>query len=129
MCDELQHHHKQKLKRRVQQAAHHARHICTSTDAWRTCTETARIFVPQSVMIPAHLMAQVLSAFTLHPWSSTWRILSDSTSPFFFYLFLLSVTVFFFHLELFPELHYTKDMANLRCSAAEESEDTLNVWL
>ena len=41
-------------------------------------------------------------------------------------LFLLSVPVFLFHLELFLELHYTKDMANLRCSAAEESEDTLN---
>ena len=45
---------------------------------------------------------------------------------FYFYLLLLSVTVFLFHLELFPELHYTKVMANLRCSAAEESEDTLN---
>ena len=47
----------------------------------------------------------------------------------FFYLFLLSVSVFLFHLELFPELQYTKVMANnLRCSAAEESEDTLNVF-
>ena len=68
-------------------------------------------------------MAQVLSAFTLHPWSSTWR-----TSPFFFYLFLLSVTVFLFHFELFLELHYTIVMVNLRCSAAEESEDTLNAF-
>ena len=25
---------------------------CTSTDAWRTCTETARIFVPQLMMTP-----------------------------------------------------------------------------
>ena len=71
-------------------------------------------------------MAQVLSAFTLHPWPSTWRTLFDSFLPFYFHLFLLSVTVFLFHLELFPELHYTKVMANLRCSAAEESEDTLN---
>ena len=38
----------------------------------------------------------------------------------------MSVTVFLFHLELFLELHYTIVMANLRCSAAEESEDTLN---
>ena len=51
---------------------------CTSTDAWRTCTETARIFVPQLMMIHAHFMAQVLSAFTLHPWSSTWRTTLDS---------------------------------------------------
>ena len=54
----------------------------TPTIAWCTCIETARIFVPQLVMIHAHLMAQVLSAFTLHPWSSTWRTLLGSTSPF-----------------------------------------------
>ena len=36
--------------------------------------------------------------------------------PFYFFLFLLSVPVFLFHLELFPELLYTKDMANLRLS-------------
>ena len=46
--------------------------------------------------------------------------------PFYFNLFLLSVPVFLFHLELFLELHYTIVMANLRCSAAAESEDTLN---
>ena len=53
---------------------------CTSTDAWRTCTELARIFDPQLVMIHAHLMAQVLSAFTFihsHPHG----LLLDSTSP------------------------------------------------
>ena len=50
-------------------------------------------------------------------------------STFYFYLFLLSVPVFLFHLELFPELHYTIVMANLRCSAAEESEDTLNAFI
>ena len=49
----------------------------------------------------------------------------DSLLPFYFYLFLLSVPVFLFHLELFLELHYTIVMADLRCSAAEESEDTL----
>ena len=73
-------------------------------------------------------MAQVLSASTLHPWSSTWRTLHDSTSPFLFYFFLLSVSVFLFHLELFPELLYTKVMANLRLSTAKESEDTLNAF-
>ena len=74
-------------------------------------------------------MAQVLSAFTLHPWSSTWRTHLDSTSPFSSTSSSLSVPVFLFHLELFLELHYTKVMANLRCSAAEESEDTLNVFI
>ena len=50
-------------------------------------------------------------------------------STFYFYLFLLSVPVFLFHLELSTELLNTKCMANnLRCSAAEESEDTLNVF-
>ena len=55
---------------------------CTSTDAWRTCTEPARAlctFFDDDYT--AHLMAQVLSAFHLHPWSSTWRTLLDSTSP------------------------------------------------
>ena len=34
-------------------------------------------------MIVSHtLMAQVLSAFTLHPWSSTWRTLLDSSLHF-----------------------------------------------
>ena len=88
---------------------------CTSTDARRTCTETA-----------PHLMAQVLSAFTL---PSAWSSMAHSLwldFSLFFYLFLLSIPVFLFHLELFLALHYTIVMANLRCSAAEESEDTLN---
>ena len=91
----------------------------TSTDAWRT--ESART---------AHLfhscMAQVLSAFTLHPWSSTWRTLLDSTSPFFLYFSFLSFSVYFLHHELFLELDNPIVMASLCYSAAEESEDTLN---
>ena len=80
-------------------------------------------------MIVSHtLVAQVLSAFHIHPWSSTWRTLFDSPLPFYFYIFLLSVPVFLFHLELFFELHWTIVMANLRCSAAEESENTLNAF-
>ena len=97
----------------------------TSTIAWRTCTESARaahLFHSCDCLTLAHLMAQVLSAFHIHPWSSTWRTLFDSFLPVYFHLFLLSVPVFLFHLEL---LHYTIVMANLRCSAAEESEDTL----
>ena len=47
---------------------------------------------------------------------------------FYFFLFLLSVTAFLFHLELFPELDNTIVMASLRCFAAEECEDTLNAF-
>ena len=102
---------------------------CTSTDAWRTCTESARTaHLPQFMMTPhtSWLKFWAHSHFHLH--GHPWRILLDSTSPFFFYLFLLSVPVFLFHLELFLELHYTIVMASLRCSAAEESEDTLNAF-
>ena len=72
-------------------------------------------------------MAQVLSTFIVTHGHNHGRTVFDSTSPFFFYFFLLSVTVFLFHFELSTELLNTKCMANnLRCSAAEESEDTLN---
>ena len=75
-------------------------------------------------------MAQVLSAFHISIHGHPHGALSlTRLSTFYFFLFLLSVSVFLFHLELFPEPHYTKDMANLRCSAAEESEDTLNVFI
>ena len=82
------------------------------------------------MMHTSQSMAQVLSALHFHPRSYSWAHLLDSTlSTFYFFLFLLSVTVFLLHLELFPELLHTKCMANnLRCSAAEKSEDTLNVF-
>ena len=73
-------------------------------------------------------MAQVLSAFTSHLHSIHGAFSLTRLSTFYFFLFLLSVPVFLFHLELFLELHYTIVMANLRCSALEESEDTLNVF-
>ena len=83
----------------------------------------------QLVMIVSHtLMAQVLSAFSQSSSFHPWRTLLDSPLPFYFHLFLLSFSVFLFHLELFLELHDTIVMANLRCSAAEESEDTLNAF-
>ena len=69
-------------------------------------------------------MAQVLSAFIVihghtHGASSLTRLsLSTSTSS--SCLFPSSSST-----ELFLELHYTIVMANLRCSAAEESEDTV----
>ena len=106
---------------------------CTSTIAWRitTCTEPARI-VSQSLIITLTFLAQVLSAFHLHPWSSTWLSLFDSTfSALYFCTFLLSVFLslfFLFYLELSPELLYTKEMENLRHSAANESEDTYDVF-
>ena len=64
--------------------------------------------------------------FHIHPWSSTWRILFDSISPFFLYLSFLPFSVFFLYPELFLELDNPTVMASLRYSAAEESEDTLN---
>ena len=71
-------------------------------------------------------MAQVLSAFIVIHGHIHGRTSLTRFSTFYFHLFLLSVPVFLFHLELFLELHYTIVMANMRCSAAEESEDTLN---
>ena len=103
----------------------------TTTDAWRTCTESARTAHCSTVVIVSH--------FTFHG-SSSERILTSihghphgalsltRFSTFYFFLFFLSVPVFFFHLELSSELHYTIVMANLRCSAAEESEATLNAF-
>ena len=61
-----------------------------------------------------------------------WLFLFDSTfSALYFFTFLLSVFLslfFFFYLELLPELLYTKDMENLSHSAANESEDTYDVF-
>ena len=57
-----------------------------------------------------------------HPW----RVLFDSTSPFFLYFSFLSFSVYFLHNELFLELDNPIVMASLRYSAADESEDTLN---
>ena len=98
----------------------------TSAIAWRACTESARTahLFHSCDCLTLHIPWLKSSALSyLHPWSSTWRTLLDSTSPFFFYLFLLSVPVFVFHLELFPALLYTKCMANnLRCSAAGHPE-------
>ena len=100
---------------------------CTSTDAWRTCTETARASLFHSLMMTPHtswlkFRTHFISpSMVIHGAPSLTRL-----SIFYFHLFLLSVPVFLFHLELFFELHYTIVMANLRCSAAEESEDTLN---
>ena len=60
-----------------------------------------------------------------------WLFLFDSTfSALYFFTFLLSVFLslfFLFYHELSPEL-YTKDMENLRHSAANESEDTYDVF-
>ena len=70
VCDELQHHKQVKTGTTRTKCSSPSTTpmttlthcTCTSTDACRTCTGTARIFVPQLVMIHAHLMAQVLSA-------------------------------------------------------------------
>ena len=86
---------------------------CTSTDAWRTCTETARIFVPRHRTSYGSSSERIShSSIVIHLAHSLWF----DFSTFHFFLFLLSVTVFLFHLELFPELSYTKCVANLRLS-------------
>ena len=101
----------------------------TPTIAWCTCIEFARTFVPQLVMIISHtLMAQVLSAFIVTHGHIHGRTSLTRFSALHFFLFFLSVPVFLFHFKLFPELHCTTDMANLRLSTAEENEDTLNVF-
>ena len=122
-----------KLERRVhQQADHKERHpwrrwhdhcVAYMHWVWTHCA-----FVPQLWLShTSHSMAQVLSSFTLHPWSPTmaqsfWLVFPLSTFTF----SILSFTVVLFHLDLFFELHYKIVMANLRCSASEESDDTLN---
>ena len=75
----------------------------------------------------AHLMAQVLSSHIVISMSSTWRTLFDSTAPFFLYFSFQPLSVYFLHNELFLEFDNPIVMASLRYSAAEESEDTLNV--
>ena len=76
----------------------------TPTIAWCTCTESARTahLFHSCDCLTLHipwLKSWALSY--LHPWPSSWCVLLDSTSPFFFYLFLLSVTVFLLLLSLF----------------------------
>ena len=87
------------------------------------CTKSALF---HTVMTPHTSLAQVLSAFTLHPWSSTWRILFDSISPFFLFFSFLPFSVYFLHNELFLELDNPIVMASLRYSASEKSEGMLN---
>ena len=76
-------------------------------------TDIARIFVPQLMMTP-HTHGSSLERF--HTPSMVINMAHSPSFNFslFFYLFLLSVTVFLFHVELFLELHYTKVMTNLR---------------
>ena len=61
-----------------------------------------------------------------HPRSYSWRVLFDSISPFFLYLFFLPFSVFFLYPELLLEFDNPIVMASRRYFAAEESEDTLN---
>ena len=82
-----------------------------------------------ALMIVSHsLMAQVLSEFHSHLLSIHGALSLTRLSTFYFFLFLLSVPVFLFHLELFPELPHTKCMANLCHSANKESEDAYDVF-
>ena len=118
---------------------------CTSTIAWRFTTWTPTSTSTESehecahchtssLIIHTHWLKNESLAFHSHPypWPSTWLSLFDSTlSALYFVTFLLSVFLsffFLFYLELFPEFLYTKDMENLRHSAANESEDTYDVF-
>ena len=107
------HHHKQ-LEQRVQKAAHQARHQWRRWHIARALQQTRSVHALRLDAHPEHFHHTHLHG---HPW----RTLLDSPSRFNFFLFLLFVTAFLFHLELFLELLNTKCMANnLRCSAAEE---------
>ena len=56
---------------------------CTSTDAWRTCTETARASLFHSLMMTPHTSWLKFWAHShCHPRSQSWAHLLDSTSPF-----------------------------------------------
>ena len=122
---------------RVQQAGQHAQQV-HQWRRWHIAPAPRRTRGVHALSLHASLFHS-LWWYTHTSWLKSWA-LSHSIhghphgalslirlTTFYFFLFLLSVPVFLFHLELFPELSYTKCMANnLRCSAAEESEDTLN---
>ena len=73
-------------------------------------------------------MAQVLSAFITPICMDIHGALSLTRfSAFYFFLFLLSVPVFLFHLELFLELDNLITMQNLRPSANKGSNDAYDV--
>ena len=100
---------------------------CTSTDAWRTCTDLAlRIFHSSWWHRTPHGSSS--ESIHSHPRSYSWRVLFDSTSPFFLYHFFLPFSVFFLYPDLFLELDNPIVMESLRYSAAEESENTMNVF-
>ena len=101
----------------------------TSTDAWRTCTEPAHASFHSLGDCLTYTLGSSPEHFHISIHGHPHGALSLTRFSTFYFFFLLSVPVFLFHLELFTELLYTKCMAsNLRCSAAEESEDTLNVF-
>ena len=94
----------------------------TSTTAWRTtCIEFAHIAHCSQSLLVIHIAHSWLKS---RPRSYSWRVLFDSTSPFFLYLFFLPFSVFFLHPELFLELDNPIVMASLRYFASEESEDS-----
>ena len=92
----------------------------TSTDAWRTCTETARasLFHIWWWHRTPHERIHISICVVIHGAHSLIRFFFSTSSS------SSCLSPFLFHLELFLELLYTKDMANLRRSATNESEDT-----
>ena len=78
-------------------------------------------------MIISHLIGSSPEQTLCHPRSYPWRTLLDSTSPFFLYFSFLSLSVYFFHSELYSELDNPIVMENLCYSANKESEDAYDV--
>ena len=132
VCDELQHHHKQQLERRVQQAAHNAQQV-HQWQCWlrwlRGAHHALSLYTAHTVshlMMTPHTSWLKFWAITLSSPYHPWRTLLDSTSPLFLYFSFLPFSVYFLYSELFLELDNPIVMASLRDSAAYESEDTLN---
>ena len=68
-------------------------------------------------------------SFRSHPRSHPWRVLFDSTSPFFLYFSFLTFSVYFLYNELFLELDNPIVMESLCFSANKESDDAYDVYI
>ena len=119
-----------------QQAAHHAQQV-HQWRRWLRRLRGAQHALSLHISRIVHSLCWWYSSHThgssseqshCFPRSYSWRVLFDSTSPFFLYFSFLSFSVYFLHTELFLELDNPVVMASLRYSAADESEDTLNAF-
>ena len=120
VCDELQHFHELQLEQHAQQAAHNAQQV----HQWRRWLRRLRgahhalslhiaRTVPHLMMTP-HTSWLKFWAITLSSPYHPWRVLFDSTSPFFLYFSFLPFSVYFLYHELFLELDNPIVLASLR---------------